>query len=275
MPGALGQNQNQLFNRIKRILNQSTMKTNIREKLFSILLMAGGVIILLTISGFSSGFSIVKHNDSKQEASIQSVTSQLVQAPIPIMGQDTIPLPDPDAPEKIEQAELEKEIEVAKMEPMKVLEEVNWEEIKKEMELAQQEAIESIDWEELKKEMEVAKQQAMESIDWEELKLDLAETRIHVDSIMQDFDFDFDLDIDMEDIKVEMEEAMRELEEVDWEEIRTEMEEAMKEFEEVDWEEIRTEMEEARKELEEVDWEEIRTEMENVRIQLDSVHHSN
>ena len=190
------------------------MKTNIREKLFSILLMAGGVIILLTISGFSSGFSIVKHNDSKQEASIQSVTSQLVQAPIPIMGQDTIPLPDPDAPEKIEQAELEKEIEVAKMEPMKVLEEVNWEEIKKEMELAQQEAIESIDWEELKKEMEVAKQQAMESIDWEELKLDLAETRIHVDSIMQDFDFDFDLDIDMEDIKVEMEEAMKEIENI-------------------------------------------------------------
>lgn len=153
---------------------------------------------------------MVKHNDSKQVANIPTATSQLVQATVPVIFQDTIPTQYQDASDKVDQA---------KKEALKALEEVNWEEIKKEMEFA--------------------KQQAMESIDWEKLKVDMAETRIHVDSIMQDFDFDFDFDfdIDMEEIRVEMEEVMRDLEEVDWEEIRTEM--------------------------------------ENVRIQLDSVLHSN
>ncbi len=46
------------------------MKTNIREKLFSLLILTGGMILLLTVSGFSSGFSIVKNNESRQMVTV-------------------------------------------------------------------------------------------------------------------------------------------------------------------------------------------------------------
>ena len=193
--GAGGTDQHQLFNRITRILNQATMKTNIREKLFTLLFMAGGLIILLSITGFSSGFSIVRHDYFKVTAS------------------DTIP-------------ELEKE----------------------EMEAAKVEVPEEIDWEEIKEEIEAAKLEAMEEIDWEEIENEMIQARIHMDSIMENFDFDFDLDIDidLDDLKVEMEEAIKEMKKIDWEEIQMNIDKAL---EGIDIEKIRREIERSFEEI--------------------------
>ena len=214
VPGALGSDQYQLFNRIKRILNQKNMKTNIREKLLSLLIMAGGVIILLIVSGFSSGFSIVKHSDSRQVLTASNVTLLPESIQTEAIVLDTIPVSEEKSPEKIDHAEIEKEMEAAK-----------------------KEALAEIDWEEIKQEVEKARIEAMESIDWEELQMDF------------DFDFDFDVDIDMEAIKIEIKQTMKELEEVDWESIRQDME---KSLEEIDWEEINKEMENVRIHLDSV-----------------------
>ena len=237
MPGAGGSDQYQLFNRIKRILNQTTMKTNIREKLFSLLILAGGMILLLTISGFSSGFSIVKQNDSWKK--MNTITSSPATNPAPnptlILPQDTLP-------------STEKEITAAKE---VALAEIDWEEIEREIKAAKEVAIDEINWDQIKEEMEMASLEAMDSIDWDEIKEEMAKAKIHIDSVMQDFDFDFDMDFDMEEFKIEMKDAMKEIEEIDWEEIKREIEESM----------------------EEIDWEEIKKEMENVHIHLDSLLH--
>ncbi|MEN8226832.1 MAG: M56 family metallopeptidase [Bacteroidota bacterium] len=215
VPGALGTEQYQLLNRIKRILNQSNMKTNIREKFVSLLIMAGGMIILLTVSGFSSGFSIVKNHDSREVPAASFVTPLPEPHPIdsprgiqPVVP-DTIPGPESNQPEKIDDPEVLSEMEQA----LKELEEIDWEEIKKEMENAKLEVLEEIDWEEIKKEMEDAKLEVLEEIDWEEIKKE------------------------MEDAKLEV------LEEIDWEEIKKEMEQALKELEEIDWEQLKQEIE--------------------------------
>jgi len=192
--GAGGTDQYQLFTRIKRILNQKTMKNNIREKLFSLLILASGVLIMLTVTGFSSGFSIVKDKESWQN-------------PINTEVFDTIPEVENEVEDEVEH------------------EDIDWEEIKEEMEEARieaMEALEEIDWEGIREEMEEARMEALEEIDWEEIREELAKTKIYLDSLKMDmdFDFDFDMDIDMEKIQ---EEVNSSLEDINWEEIEAEM----------------------------------------------------
>lgn len=230
VPGALGSDQYQLLNRIKRILNQKNMKTNIREKLLSLLIMAGGVIILLIVSGFSSGFSIVKHSDSRQVLTASNVTmlSESIQTEAIVL--DTIPVSEEIRPEKIDHAEIEREMEAAKKE---ALTEIDWEEIEMEMADARiqldsmvkdfdfdfdfdvdidMEAIkieikqsmkelEEIDWESIRQDME----KSLEEIDLEEIKKEMENVRIHLDSVFENFDFDFDVDLEHELEKTEVE----------------------------------------------------------------------
>jgi len=219
-PGAGGSDQFQLFTRINRILNQNAMKNNIREKLFSLLIFAGGVILMLTVTGFSSGFSIIKDNEAWQKASIpQKSDIEPIVKPItdPVMESEPIvaPLEEPailHRPDTIPEVENEPE----------EVEKIDWEEIKKEIEEARIEVMEEIDWEEIKKEMEEARIEAMEEIDWEAIKKEMEEARITMDSLKMDmdFDFDFDMDIDIDKIK---EEVNRSMEDINWEEIETEM----------------------------------------------------
>jgi bla regulator protein BlaR1 len=278
MPGAGGTDQFQLFNRIKRILNQTTMKTNIREKLFSLMLLAGAMIILFTVSGFSSGFSIIRHHDSRMDEEPSRNTSSVLPMQKPVLVLDTIPAPDPvpeavPEPEQLtekEKEEIKKEIQAAKEAIAEIdweaiemeiqaakeeaLSEIDWEEMKKEVEAAKVEALESIDWEEIKKEMEAARLEAMESIDWEEIQKDIANTKIDIDSMMQemDFDLDFDFDFDMDELMNDLEESMREIENIDLEAMHRDIEKSMQE----------------------IDFEEIRLGMENMKIHMDSISHS-
>lgn len=187
VPGASGSDHDQLFTRINRILNQNAMKTNIREKLFSFLILAGGVLTMLTISGFTSSFSFAKGNDSWQKITF---TDDSGEDPRRTSVFDTIP-------EVGDDVEIETEVDVD--------EEVDWEEIREEMQEAKQEALEALD-----------------EIDWEEIREKMEKARLHFDSVMMDVDFDFDFDMDIDIDKI-TEDVHKSLEGIDWEDLKEEM----------------------------------------------------
>ena len=258
VPAATGNNNGQLKFRIQRILNPATMKTNIREKISALLLLAGGFLIVAIISGFSSGFSITQYNQAPEELSPVDNPSdpdpvpqvQPAPSPNPVPVLDLMPLTEPDPvvqPDTLPPLDETPQVE----------EPVDWEEIKQEIEEARQKAMEEIDWEEIKREVEAAKQKAMEEIDWEEIRNEMEEAKLHA---MEE--------IDWEKIRKEIEEAkLHAMEEINWEEMKQEIESAM---ESIDWEEIERELEEAKVTMEEINWDEIKMEIEEAMIHMDS-----
>jgi hypothetical protein len=274
-PSAAGTNQYYLLKRIKRILNQSTMKSNIREKLYALLLMAGGVILLFTLSGFSQGLSIIHHDYFSREMAQKTGESRSADVvPIlspagPVTNPDPIPatIPDPvpetivapdtvpdlqkeekekamqEALEEIDWEEIKEEIESAKQQ---ALEEIDWEEIKKDMEAARKEVMEDIDWDEIKKDMEQARLKAFEEIDWESIKKEMENSRIHMDSVMKDFDFDFD--IDFEEFDFDFEEF-----DIDLDQLKLDLEKAMEDMKNIDFEKMKADIEKSLAEIEESD----------------------
>jgi hypothetical protein len=206
-PGAVGSRKHHFYARIKRILNYNTMRTNMRDKVLSLTLLAGSIILLLTVSGFSAEpgfFSIDKsHGDKIAEVS----------DPPEIVVPDTIPENNHHAElEEIEEhewEEIKEEMEAAHQEALKEIEEIDWETMKVEIEEAQLEAleeIEEIDWEAMKEEMKAVRQE-IEEIDWEEVKAEM------------DRSFS-EMKLDMEAVKKEIENSMNE---IDWDEIREEI----------------------------------------------------
>jgi hypothetical protein len=203
-PGAGGTDKFQLFHRIQRILKIDAMKNNVREKMFSLILLFGGLAIMLTVTGFTSGLSIVKNNESRQIKTVAHVPAYPA-APAPVL--DTIP----EIPSEAEK--IKKEMEEARIEVKKAMEEIDWDEIKLGMEEAKLEAkkaMEEIDWDEIKLEMEEAKleaKKAMEEIDWDEIKKEMSNAKLHIDSMMQDIDFenlDMDMDLDFENLDMDI-----------------------------------------------------------------------
>ncbi|MCK5692404.1 MAG: hypothetical protein KAI08_06130 [Bacteroidales bacterium] len=189
-PGAVGSAKHQFYSRIKRILNQNTMKTNMRDKVLSLALVVGSLIILLTVSGFSEGVAFIR---------IDKMNSEIIAEPMdpPVMTiMDTIP-------QKNKHADLEEVEEVALQEALEEIEEIDWDAMKEEMEAVRLEALEEIDWDAMKEEMEAARQE-IEEIDWEEVKAEME----HSFSEMK---------LDIEEIKQEIEISMNE---IDWDEIR-------------------------------------------------------
>lgn len=189
-PGAVGSRKNQFEFRIKRILKYDTMRTNMRDKILSLALLAGSIVLLLTVSGFSAGPSFIRIHKINSE-----LTPELAD-PIEIMHPDTLP-------QKREQADLE---EVAEPDE---LEDFEWEPIEIEIEGVFNEALEEIkeiDWEEMKEEMEATRLEALEEIeeiDWEEIRVDM-ELSIS------------DMKIDMEDMKIEFQNSING---IDWDAI--------------------------------------------------------
>ena len=195
VPGAVGSRKDQFNSRIKRILNYNTMKTNIRDKILSLSLLAGSIILLLTISGFSAGPSFFRIDKMHGENIYEPAD------PIEIVVQDTI----------------RKDSKHTELEELEVIEEIDWEEMKLEIEVAHLEAleeIEEIDWEEMKVEIEAAHLEALEEIeeiDWEEIR----------EEMRQSFS---EMKLDMEEMKREIETSMNE---IDWDEIREDIKEDM------------------------------------------------
>ena len=233
-PGAVGSRKNQFESRIIRILNYKTMKTNIRDKILSMTLLAASLILLLTVSGFSAGPSFIRMQ------SMNSELSPAVYAPVELFKPDTIP-------QENEAAELE---EVVEPEELQEFEEFEMEALEIEMEEVYQEAlkeIEEIDWEEIKKEMEEARHEALkeiEEIDWDAMNAEMEEARL---------------------------EALKEIEEIDWDEIRVEMELSISEMK-IDMENMKIDIENSVNDIDwdkiRVD---IREDIENSKVFLDSI----
>ena len=157
------------------------MKTNMRDRVVSLALLAGSVIIMLTVSGFSSGPSFIRSNNMKSE-----MTSMPVEQPV-ITVADTIP-------QNSQQAERE---------------EIDWGKIKQEMEAALEE-IKEIDWDEIKQEMEAARLEALEEIDWDEMRLEmkqnLSEIQIDIEEMKREIESSMN-EIDWDEIREEMEKS--------------------------------------------------------------------
>jgi len=265
---ATGIRRGHLKHRIQRILNQETMKTNMKERFSAIALFTLSLAVVLIISGFSAGLSITRYkqlpvteavspgdSDSTPDepappavsvpvspatmvAELSAVMPALPEtAPLPRIpeipsdpGFGTLPRPDSVAPD----AEvINKQVEEAK----KALEEIDWDSIHKEIEQARENAMDEIDWEAIHSQMEEARK-SMEEIDWDSIHKEIEQAR---------------------------EKAM---DEIDWEAIHSQMEEARKSMKEIDWEEMHREMSKA---WEQVDWEEIYKALEGVHIDMDSL----
>jgi beta-lactamase regulating signal transducer with metallopeptidase domain len=237
-PGAVGSDKNRFYTRIKRILNHNTMKTNMRDKVLALSLLAGSLLLLLIVSGFSAAPSFMKDKNPDYELVLAPVD------PPEIAVMDTIPEESP--PGEIEEPdweEIKEEMREVREEALREIEEIDWEEIEEEMREAREEAlmeIEEIDWEEIEEEMREAREEALreiEEIDWEEIEEEMREVR---------------------------EEALREIEEIDWEELRAEMK--------LDMEKMRIEI---KKSMDEINWDEIREQikedLEEARMSLDSI----
>jgi bla regulator protein BlaR1 len=263
-PGAGGSKKHHFTARITRIINKNPMKNNKQERLQSLLLFAGALILVLAISGFSSGFSFSDRMDSLPDESLKAL------AQLPPVGvippQDTIREPGkpeiPKDPEELDWDQIKEEMEAARAE---AIEELDWDQIKAEMEAARAEAIEELDWDQIKAEMEAARAEAIEELDWDQIK---AEMDSVIRDLDMDVDMDFDVDIDMESIREDMEQVRREMKEIDWEEMKEEIERNLSDMK-IDVEEVKKDIEES---LKDVDWEEMRKEMENTRPERDTQH---
>ena len=194
-PGAVGSRKHHLHSRIKRILNYHTMKTNMRDKVLSLTLLAGSIILLLTVSGFSAepGFFSIDKSNSEKIAELDD--------PFEIAVPDTIP-------------------EERQYEELEEIDEADWEALKTELEAEHQEAlqeIKEIDWEEIKVEMDQS---------LSEMKLDLEEIKeIDWEEVKAEMDQSFsEMKLDMEEVKREVENSMNE---IDWDAIREQIKEDM------------------------------------------------
>jgi bla regulator protein blaR1 len=246
VPGAAGKKKHQLHIRINRIINNRTMKATMRDKAISLALLAGSVFLLLAISGFSAGPSIIKGHMMHTAFNADSPEP----SPMLVVAPDTIP----------GETKSDRDDEIS---------EQDWEKMKAEMEAAHQEvreAMENIDWDSIKAEMEAARKEAseaMEEIDWDSMKAEMEAAREEARKAMKEIDWDA--------MKVEMEaarkEARRAMEDIDWEEIRAEMEKNLSEMK-IDMEKLKLDIQNS---MDELDWDKIRDEMEKSRVFLDSI----
>lgn len=267
-PGAGGSKRDHFMTRIRRIINRNDMKKNMQERVISLLLFAGAIMMVVVISGFSSGFSIITQVDRIPQISAQQLVPAQVLPDNPV--QDTIR--NPKKQEELKEGKevdwdlIKEDMEAARMEAIEAMEDIDWDVIKEDMEAARMEAIEDIDWDQIKEDMEAARMEAMEDIediDWDQIKSEMDSVIQEMDS---DFDMDIDIDFDMESIRENMEDVRKEMKEIDWEEVKEEMQGSLYEMQ-IDMEEMKREIEES---IKEIDWDEIRKEMENTRRDQDS-----
>ena len=205
-PGAVGSRKKQFESRIKRILNYNTMKTNMRDKILSLTLLAGSLLLLLAVSGFSAGPSIIRTQYMNSELAPESTD------PVALFKPDTIPqkknaveLEETEEADVSEWEEMKKEIKEARVEALKEIEEIDWDAMKEEVEEARLEAmkeIEEIDWDAMKIEMEenfsemkinmenmkIVMKNSLDNIDWDKIGEDLENAMLFLDSIKIEMD---------------------------------------------------------------------------------------
>ena len=224
VPGATGTGKHHLKFRINRILNIQTMKTNMRDKVISLSLVAVTVIIFLFISSFSAGPSFIRTGVMKSEM---------------ISQQDTIPQEKQvkEAAE-INETDMKAEVEAARQEALKEIDEIDWDKVKKDLEEAREE-FENIDMEQMKADMESARKEALKEIQ----------------------------EIDWEKLEAERQKAIQEIKEIDWDEMKLELQNSLSDIE-IDIDRLKVDIQNSMKDI---DWEAIRKDIEKSMESLDSI----
>ena len=198
-------------------------------------LILTGTALLVLLSGFSSGFSILKH---RSEVPLLAQTGSPATVPVAenensgpsyMISADTIPpvpetnpaLPVPETAEDNEfisgtemEANIETETEMdvefdvdfdvdVEQEVKEALEEIDWEEIREEVERSSREVRESIDWKEIREEVERESREGRRSMDWEEMQREIEKsiTEIEWDKIR----------VEMEGFRISLDSLKREL----------------------------------------------------------------
>ena len=146
-------------------------------------------------------------------------------------------------------------------EAMEEIEDLNIEEIERDVERAMKE-VEDIDFEEIERDVERAMKE-VENIDFEEIERDVERAMKEVENI------------DIEEIRRDVERAMKEVEDIDFKKIERDVERAMKEIGNIDMEKIEKEVESTIRGIEEIDITELKEErnekkrsMEELKEQL-------
>jgi len=299
---AMGTDRYHLLNRVIRIIKKRKMKTNLIDKLIagSILISAGLVILLNTGATFRTespgqqaliNLPGVEYMNPDSELNVSDVeravevNNNITPAPNvqvdPNIDLDVLPAPEihfaeyPDTSLKVkdntitrtfirgdEEMNIKMVVKKGKVTELYV----NGEEIPEEDYDKYQDEIDKTldDIRDIEEDLREARED-LEDFDVEELKLEIEE------SMKETLE---DIDIDMDEIRRELENM--EFPEIDFEEIQIEMEKALTELKEIDLEEVRKEMEiameEARKAFEEMDWdsEKFQLEMEK-KIEMQEI----
>ena len=268
-PGAAGAKKHQLHTRINRIINYRNMKTTMRDKIISLALLAGSIILMLAISGFSAGPSFTSGHRMQAIFSADPVEPVHTAAVVP----DTIPEGQkPAGEEGIEGQDpknVKAELEAARKEVREAMEEIDWDAMRAEMEAAHEEArkaMEDIDWDAMKEEIEAAQKEAreaMKEIDWEAMKAEMEAAQEEAREAMKEIDWD----VMKAEMEAAREDARKAMEDIDWDEIRIEMEKNISEMK-VDMEKLKLDIQNSMKEL---NLDKIREDMEKSRVHLDSI----
>ena len=287
---ATGNNREQLRIRIQRILNPSAMKTNIREKISALALIIAGMIIVTIITGFSSGFSVIRYKSMPYEkgpAVVQEPRNKHVQEKIP----DTSAIPDPADPDTPETEYAAVPAPQALPEPATYIylsplpaaqplpEELPEPEALPESAVSpfphpvmdtvpEPDDLESDEAEISREEIQKEIEEAMADIDLEKIQIEIEEAMENIDleQIQKEVEKAME-EIDLEQIQKDVEKAM---EEIDLEQIQKDVEKAMAGL---DMEEIKKNMEAAKLEaakleaLEEIDWDAIKKDVEAAKLE--------
>jgi len=233
---ATGSRKGELIQRIERILKPNIMKSNYREKLNTLLIFTCGILLVLLISGFTSGFSIIQQKEEPLEIQNLTENPQALVSPAPVASpRAVVPPVYPTIQDTLTEKEKEK--------------------IRSEVKEAIEKAHAELDMDKILEDIEEARASAMEDIDWEQIKQEMEEVRLHIIE-----------EIDWEQITKDVEEFRTEaMEEIDWEQAKRQLEEAkILAMEEINWEKIE-------KEMNEIDWEQMKIDMADFRIQIDSM----
>jgi len=220
VPGAGGSSRQHFVSRIKRIINKNNMKKNMQERVMSFLLFMGAIMVVLIVTGFSSGFSITNQSDIITE--ILAPTALTVQMMDSTPVQDTIHVPK-------------------KHKPHEEAKELDWDKMKADMEAARIEAMEEIDWDKMKADMDSVLLEIDADFDMDiDVDFDMESIRENMEEARREMK-----EIDWEEMKQELEQSLSEMQ-IDMEEMKREIEESIQE---IDWDEIRREMKNTRHEL--------------------------
>ncbi len=261
---ALGHKKSHLLERIKRILNQNTMKTKVSDRIFAgIIVIAGFATILLTGSATLSIGQARNGDPSAQDASIHlrnNVGPEIVSDTIINIDNGKITTQRKNKKGKEETIELnfsegrlssvkvdDDEVPPEQYAEFRAVIQASLEEVRRaarEVALAEQE-LAAVDMEEVERELERAREE-MEAVDFEQVRAEaleeLAKARAEIDAAeIEKIEAEM-ARVNMDSIQREVEKAMAE---VDWEEINREIENAINEAG-LENEEVRMALEEAR-----------------------------